>query len=204
MWLREHGLADALITRVARGGPVLGICGGCQMLGATIADPDAVESTAGNVAGLGLLPIRTRFQRDKTLAQVKASPGDPCFLTSGVPRDTVLIGYEIHAGVVEPLPGASAPFRLRERNRGGVDLTDGAVGESGVVVGTLIHGLLENEVVRGALLGNLRARRAVSQREAVPPPSARDPLAEYDRLADVVKANVDWALLQRIVERVRA
>ncbi|HET6280080.1 MAG TPA: cobyric acid synthase [Polyangia bacterium] len=195
-WLRERGLGQALAARIERGGPVLGICGGCQMLGETIEDPGGVESAIPHVAGgLGFLPLRTRFQADKIVAQVKASPSAGSFLTGGLPPGTTLTGYEIHAGVAERSAGAPAPFRLSARNGQAVDLPDGAVGAGGVVVGTLIHGLLENAAVRSSLLASLRARRG----DPTPPPSpAAAPGDVYDRLADVVRDSLDWPLVRRI------
>lgn len=91
-WLREQGLADALARRAAEGRPVLGICGGFQVLGEHI--EDEVESKAGSVPGLGLLPVRVRFEREKTLARpVGSALGEP------------VEGYEIHHGVAEVLGG---------------------------------------------------------------------------------------------------
>lgn len=91
-WLRERGLADALAARAAEGRPVLGICGGFQVLGEHI--EDEVESRAGAVDGLGLLPVRVRFAREKTLARpVGSALGEE------------VSGYEIHHGVAEVLGG---------------------------------------------------------------------------------------------------
>ncbi|HEX3697516.1 MAG TPA: cobyric acid synthase [Polyangia bacterium] len=203
-WLRARGLAEAVAERAQRGALVLGICGGCQMLGETIADPDGVESAEQSVAGLGLLPLHTRFHAEKTVAQVKATVGASCFLTAGLSRGTVLTGYEIHAGAVALAPSAITPFRLRERNREAVDLPDGAVASDGAVIGTMIHGLLENDLVRVALLNTMRARRSGggAAPSATPPPwslSSRNKEAAYDRLADVVSESLDLPLLNRIV-----
>ncbi|HEY2902435.1 MAG TPA: cobyric acid synthase, partial [Polyangia bacterium] len=204
-WLHARGLAEAVAERARRGALVLGICGGCQMLGETIVDPEGVESTEQSVAGLGLLPLRTQFHAEKNVAQVKATVGASCFLTAGLTRGTVLTGYEIHAGVVALAPSAITPFRLRERNRDAVDLPDGAIAADGAVVGTMIHGLLENDLVRVALLNTMRARRngGTAQPAALPPlaalPSSRNNDAAYDRLADVVSESLDLPLLNRIV-----
>ncbi|HEX9307784.1 MAG TPA: cobyric acid synthase, partial [Anaeromyxobacter sp.] len=73
-WLRASGVADELGARAARGDPILGVCGGCQMLGRAVLDPDGVESDEAEAAGLGLLPIVTRFRREKTTARVRARP----------------------------------------------------------------------------------------------------------------------------------
>lgn len=128
-WLRASGLADAIAARAAAGQPVLGICGGFQMLGERILDPDGVESRTPDVAGLGLLPVVTRFFRDKVTDRVRLA-------VDGRERD----GYEIHCGRVEVRGGA--PF-ARVVRRGGriVDEPEGCV--VGSVRGTLVHGLFE-------------------------------------------------------------
>ncbi|MDQ1744795.1 MAG: adenosylcobyric acid synthase, partial [Pseudonocardiales bacterium] len=97
-WLREQGLAAAITERARRGSPVLGICGGYQMLAASI--DDDIESGAGTVPGLGLLPVTVRFAVDKILAR-------PTGIAYGAEVST---GYEIHHGVVSPLPGAGESF----------------------------------------------------------------------------------------------
>ncbi len=195
-WLRRSGLAEAVAARAGRGEAVLGICGGCQMLGLSIEDPDGSESPEPRVEGLGLLPIRTRFRRDKLTAQVKARPDAPSFLTEGLGRTADLSGYEIHMGEVEAAGADPAPaFQILSRNAAPLQAPDGAVSPDGRVVGTLIHGLFENDDLRAALLASLRRTRGL------PAPAAStekpDKQAEYDRLAASLREHVDMALLRR-------
>jgi adenosylcobyric acid synthase len=178
-WMRERGIAEALLIRAQLGLPVLGICGGCQMLGEAIDDPDGVESAAVHAPGLGLLPLRTRFQREKLTARVAATVAGDSWL--GAPGPAVVTGYEIHMGMVEPTRPCPAPFTIIERNGEACRIRDGAV--SGSVVGTLIHGLLDHDGVRAALLANLRRRRALD----APTPAAALAGDEYDRVAAVVR-----------------
>jgi len=171
-WLRETGLADAVLRRAAAGHPVLGICGGHQMLARTITDD--VESRAGTVAGLGLLPTDVRFGREKTL-------GRP----SGSAFGEQVHGYEIHHGVVAVDDGAE-PF------------LDGA--RAGSVWGTTWHGALENDGFRRAFLTEV-AR--CSGRRFVPAPDtdfAAVREAQLDRLGDVVAEHADTAALERLLE----
>jgi adenosylcobyric acid synthase len=101
-WLRESGLASVVQERGRRRAPVLGICGGCQMLGDRIDDPDRVESDTSNTAeGLGLLEARTRFGLHKTTARAVAYPAGRGFFAEDLPRDSRLEGYEIHVGQIE-------------------------------------------------------------------------------------------------------
>jgi adenosylcobyric acid synthase len=153
-WLREHRLSEALLDRAKRGAPILGICGGCQLLGERIDDPHHVESRdAAGADGLGLLPVRTRFAERKRTAQVVARALGRGFLAEGVAYEVAVQGYEIHMGYVEATRRDVEPFEVVERNGERVSTLDGAVDASGNVVGTMIHGLLEDDVVRTALLG---------------------------------------------------
>ena len=193
-WLRERGIVEALLARHARGGAILGVCGGYQMLGVEIEDEDGVESRAGgSVPGLGLLPVRTRFVAGKTLAR-------PTGFGFGA---AVVTAYEIHHGRVEVLGGAPLFTDADGRAR------DGCV--VGSVLGTLWHGALESDGFRAALLDWLGARAAhggeacAEQSATGPRPrsgvefaAARE--AQFDRLADAVDAYVDTAALLRLIE----
>ena len=201
-WLRATGLADLLAARAAAGAPVLGICGGCQMLGEVIEDPLAIESPEPRVPGLGLLPLRTRFGASKVTAQVRAQVRAPSFLTAGLAPGAELAGYEIHMGVVEPTTAAPSPLTITHRNGAPIGapcgVADGAIGVGGAVVGTMLHGLFENDALRTGLLAALRHRRGLAE----PPPAegaAAGRRRAYDRLADAVADHLDLDLLWRLV-----
>ncbi len=196
-WLRGTGFAAALVERARRGEPVLGICGGCQMLGESIQDPHQVESPARATAGLGLLKIETRFRRRKLTAQVRAQAEGSSFLTEGVGSRRELSAYEIHMGIVERGRSVAAPFRIRSRNGARASVLDGALSDDRVVVGTMLHGLFENDAIRDAMLRSLRRRSGLAKPVGAAPVPARE--AEYDRLAATVREHVDVALLQRLV-----
>ncbi|MBH5334236.1 cobyric acid synthase [Streptomyces pactum] len=171
-WLRERGLADAVAERAALGRPVLGICGGFQMLADSI--EDEVESRAGLVDGLGLLPVRVRFAADKTLAR-------PAGEALGEPVE----GYEIHHGVAE-LYGSYTPF------------LDGC--RVGSVWGTHWHGSLESDGFRRAFL---RRVAADAGRDFVPAPDTSFAAlreAQLDRLGDLIEEHADTDALLRLIE----
>ena len=194
-WLRETGIAAAIVARAAAGRPVLGICGGCQMLGLTIDDPERVESSARSAEGLALLPLRVRFGQDKHTTQVRARSKHDHLLAS----DHEVLGYEIHMGRLERIEGAHAAFTILQRNGAPTEDGDGAVSSDGTVVGTMIHGLFENGHVRQALVATLRnARGWGSVATAEPATIAVD---EYDRLADVLAMSVRVDLLHKMVGR---
>ncbi|TDD38980.1 cobyric acid synthase [Nonomuraea terrae] len=167
-WLRETGLAAAIR---ARGGPVLGICGGFQMLGREIVDE--VESGAGRVEGLGMLPVQVTFGREKHLARPEGSAyGEP------------VRAYEIHHGVATVESGE--PF------------LDGC--RVGDVWGTTWHGALENDGFRRAFLTDVAERAG---RAFVPAPGtdfARLREERLDALGDLVERHLDTEALLRLIE----
>jgi len=193
-WLRASGIARAVTTRAQRGELVLGVCGGCQMLGRRIADPDAAESDEREAQGMGLLPISTRFSGDKRTTQVRARALVPSFLCNG--GDADIAGYEIHMGRIERDPGESGPFAIRSRNGAPEDDVDGASSHGGAVVGTMIHGLFDNARVRDALIATLRARKGLPRAEA--PHTSAAPPDELDRLAAAVRESIDVPLLRKL------
>lgn len=171
-WLRERGLADALARRAAEGRPVLGICGGYQLLGERI--EDEVESKAGTVEGLGLLPVRVRFALEKTLAR-----------PVGEALGERVEGYEIHHGVAEVLGGEEA-------------FLDGC--RSGSVWGTHWHGSLESDGFRRAFL---RRVAEAAGRSFVPAPDTSFAALreeQLDRLGDLIEQHADTDALLRLIE----
>ena len=179
-WLRGRGLDAVLAARAADGRPVLGICGGYQMFGGVIVDE--VESGAGVVRGLELLPVRTEF----TEAKVLGRPRGTCPAYGGVP----VSGYAIHHGRVAAEAGEP------------LVLTDGGAAEGcrvGSVYGTAWHGLLENDGFRRAFLAEVAAatgRRWVPG--TVPYATVRE--ARLDLLGDLVAEHLDTGALLRLIE----
>ena len=191
----RSGFARVIVERAASGGPIVGICGGCQMLGETIADPNAIESSIRNTKGLNLLPIGTSFVREKRTAQVRARVATPTLLSGETTIEGEISGYEIHMGQIERSAGAAAPFRIVARNTVTDDTLDGAISADGTIVGTMLHGIFENDVLRTALIRTLRQRKGIDAPDG-PPVRTRE--AEYDRLAATVRANIDWKTIERI------
>jgi adenosylcobyric acid synthase len=180
--VRAWGVGDALAARARRGDPVLAICGGYQMLGRLI--HDRVESGAGTVEGLGLLPVETTFEPGKVLARRAGT----CPLLGGVPA----AGYEIRHGRTRVLGG----------DGGGTPLLDPDGGcAAGAVLGTSWHGLLEGDPLRRALLAWVAERRGL---DFVPDPAtdfAAVREARLDALGDLVAHHADLEALSELIGR---
>ncbi|MDD1685512.1 cobyric acid synthase [Methanoregula sp.] len=177
--LVRHG-TDSEIRRVrALGIPVIGICGGYQMLGTTLIDA-GFESVAGTYPGLGLLDCVTHFASyDKNTTQVTRKACDVSPILSAMGE---VSGYEIHMGVTEP--GSS-----REALHG-----DGRVSDDGLVFGTYLHGLFQNVSAANALLSFLHRKRGLP---FIPiPETAADP---YETLADLFEQHVDMDAIVALV-----
>ncbi len=176
--LKKSGM-DARIRELHGKIPIIGICGGYQMLGKTIIDSGIEGDKAAQYEGLGLLDVTTTFDEyEKTTVQVtKTVTGNDAIL--GSIKGEEISGYEIHMGSTE----SCAP----------VFGDDGCIDESGLVIGTYLHGLFENENVRHALLSHLHERNGIKY---VPQVAASE-LDAYEELADVVRKHVD---MERVCE----
>jgi adenosylcobyric acid synthase len=199
-WLRASGLADHLVGLRMRGVPLLGICGGFQMLGRQIRDPERIESDRQTTDALGLLPIVTTFATTKRTVRVRgellATIG-PLAGANGCP----VVGYEIHMGQTVAYDALAPLVAIEERSGEPVAELDGAVSADGQVLGTYLHGLLENDAVRHALIDGLLAQRAATaDRPVADTGLARHSLAadrerQLDRLAAAVRSSLDLAPL---------
>lgn len=167
-FLRAQGWDIDLAAHLRRGGHVLGICGGYQMLGHQVSDPEGIEGPAGETAGLGFLDIDTVMTPDKRLSRVRAT-----HVASGLPVD----GYEIHIGRSQG-PDCNRPFAMVEGR------PEGAIGADGRVVGSYLHGLFHEDAFRAAYLAGLGIQAAPRQHGA-------EIEAVLDALADHLEAHLD-------------
>jgi adenosylcobyric acid synthase len=172
--LRDAGFDIDIAAHLRRGGTVLGLCGGYQMLGRAIHDPQGIEGPARTAEGLGLLDVETTLADDKRLEQVEGTSFD----------DAPLSGYEMHMGVTEG-PDCARPFACVA---GGA--SEGAMSRDGSVIGTYLHGLFADDRQRAAWLVRLGAVSAI----------AYDALIDetLDELAAHLEAHVDIDRLLRL------
>jgi adenosylcobyric acid synthase len=193
-FLRQAGLDRAILRLAGSGTPVAGICGGYQMLGRLLQDPYGVESGEAAVQGLGLLDGETVFQPVKTTTQVKARVKAGKGLFQGLAGMGVE-GYEIHNGKTLGAQADSA-FEVLETPAGKTLYPDGSISPDGLVFGSYFHGLWHNAAFTQAFLERLREMRGLEAEIT----RARDKDQQYDRLAELVRRNLDMKKVYQIVE----
>jgi adenosylcobyric acid synthase len=190
-WLREQGLAAAIRQLAERGTAIVGVCGGYQMLGHVIRDPEHVESPEDKVPGLGLLSLETVFQGEKATHRVQARVMGGADWLAGL-HDQIVQGYEIHMGYSR---GGQPWVEITEQSGRPVSVQDGAMSGDGRVWGCYLHGLFENEHLRRAWLSTLGWR---SDGKEIAPLAELD--VAFDRLADAVEASLDMEVLDALVQ----
>jgi adenosylcobyric acid synthase len=195
-YLRHSGLADGILALTKAGTPVLGICGGYQMLGQKILDPQKVESQETEVAGLGLLDATTTFVPEKSTSQVRARVICDQGMLAGT-RGTEIGGYEIHMGQSTSF-GKSSAFRIIETPKGAADYSDGILNDKGTVLGTYLHGLFHNGGFRRVFLNNLRQYWGLAQSRGN---ADSDKEQQYDKLANLVRESLDLPMIYRIIKK---
>ncbi len=195
--LKKSGWEGPIRSYAASGGLLIGICGGFQMLGRKVLDPDGVESTVPEVGGFNLLPLDTIMAAEKSTRQVEAfwrHRDDSYFSAMG--EEEPLTGYEIHMGRTD-YHGAKHPVYLKT-----MEQWEGAVSEAGNVFGTYMHGIFDNFSWTNKLLNGLRRRRGLSEQDSTLPGTYQDfKEREYDRLADLVRENLDMEKVYRIIKK---
>lgn len=181
-WMRQTGMEQAVLSLAERGFPVFGICGGFQMLGTEISDPEGTEY-GGTERGLGLLPCRTVFHAEKTQTRTEGIFCETQGFFSCLSHAR-FSGYEVHMGVTET--GASP-------------LTDRGGSFRGSIAGCYVHGVFDSAEVSGALVRALyQAKGLQYQGEAADRRQHRE--MQLDRLAETVRQNLDIAAIYRITE----
>jgi len=187
-WLRSTGMAEALLARVNAGIPLIGICGGYQMLGRRIRDPHWVESAQHEVDGLGLLDIETVFAGEKRTIRATGHTTGAALVDAGTP----VSGYEIHMGQSTRAPGISPLLLLTDDT--GVQVSDGAVSPDGRICGTYLHGLFDSPDFRRGWLNRLRTQKGLPAL-----PVQEGTISDIDRMADHVAMHLDMTQLERMI-----
>ena len=184
IWLRERGLETAIQRLASEGTPVLGVCGGYQMLGERLRDEAGIEGRSVSLRGLDLLPCETVFTSAKTLTRVTGA------VTGGPLDGAALEGYEIHMG--ETSARAAAFCRLADGREDGC--------RSGNVFGTYLHGLFDSGELADRLAAWLCGRKGLRTEKAQAEPRQTYRERQYELLAAGVRAALDMDAIYRIME----
>lgn len=190
--LKDCGLAAEVLESHRRGATIVGVCGGYQMLGNKVRDPEGVEGLVPEIDGLGLLDAETVMEREKVTAQAEGAivPG----ALDWYGDRGLLKGYEIHMGRTTLSPAARPLIELRRKGDTAFH-KDGAVSSDGKVLGTYLHGIFDNDAFRAALVAS------VSDGQRAPARSFAQMKEDgYEKLADHIEHHVDIDALIKILE----
>ena len=193
IYLQETGLAAAIVDHARQGGRVLGICGGYQILGEEVHDALGMEGQPRTAKGLGLLPLVTRLEGDKTTTQVRGR-------VLGLPGGGLEVsGYEIHLGVTTIRGPGRPALTITSRNGRTAASPDGWVSQNGLIMGTYVHGLFDADDFRQAFVSTLLG---------LPPECSEDSPAwsfqafqeaQFDRLAETLRGHLDLARIWELI-----
>lgn len=214
-FIKEHGIADAIINLEKNGTMVIGICGGYQMLGKVIRDPENAESKIIETGGLGLIDVSTLFRMQKNTHQVKAMLHEKLADRDDLLPDqsgqykrsdifnnlnaiNEITGYEIHMGDTQLINGTSPFLKIIERSDKEVCMDDGAVSNDGNVIGTYLHGIFDNNEFRLGLINHLRKNKGLSP--MLPEElSMVDKERQYDKLAELFRKHINMDLIYEMI-----
>lgn len=194
LWLRQSGLETLILKKVSKGIPVFGVCGGYQMLGETLEDPYSVEC-GGELKGLGLLPIKTIFEKEKIRTQVKGSFNEVEGIFKSL-KDINFEGYEIHMGKSYPLKeikGLTKIYNIntREESIEGMNI--------GNVYGTYVHGIFDKEEVINDIIKALFNEKGLDYNEESSINIKEYKEKQYDILAKSVRESLDMDYIYKII-----
>jgi adenosylcobyric acid synthase len=190
-FLMERGIYDGV---KAFKGHIIGICGGYQMLGQRVLDPNGIESSIKEATGLELLPVETEILLEKETHQALAYM-EEAGLVVAPECNGVLTGYEIHMGKTTHLATPRPFARIFRRGDTSVTIEDGTVSHDGRVFGTYLHGIFENQRFKEIYLNRLRQEKGMPQRHGNQKQPLQDP---FDQLAEHLEQHLDIPQLLQI------
>lgn len=195
LWMRQSGLEALVLRHAGQGKLTFGICGGYQMLGEEICDPEGVEQK-GSIKGIGLLPIRTVFEKQKTRTRVTGKFGKVEGILSGL-SGVQIEGYEIHMGKTSFLQEKADLLQLKDDTNKGTTKADGI--SAGNVYGCYVHGIFDQtEVVKGLIEALLKQKGYDPGAIVIQDRSAYKE-QQYDKLADVIRESLDMKAIYEVM-----
>lgn len=197
LWMRQNGMEAAILKEVKEGCVLFGICGGFQMLGERLSDPDGVEA-GGEIRGMGMLPMETVFAKEKTRTRVNGRFGEISGLFCEL-SGTELEGYEIHMGRTEFIREGNSLTMLAESAEQGAEIkTDGAWQEH--IFGTYVHGIFDREQVAKKIVVALGKRKGIDMSAAAAVEFTDFKETQYDLLSEVLRQHLDMKKIYEILE----
>ena len=198
-YLKNSGLADEIKELAEKGTPVIGICGGNQMLGTAIYDPHHMEGDIEESEGLGLVNSTTTMKNQKTTHQVTFDVENLHFL-NGTFSGSELVGYEIHMGDTKPNDDTvKRCFTITKRSETPITVVDGFIDGRHQVMGTYIHGVFDNDEFRRFIINQLRLRKGLEETPVVFHYFEHKNKA-YNRLADIVEEHLDMDYIMTLLK----
>ena len=198
-YLKNSGLADEIKDLAEKGTPVIGICGGNQMLGTAIYDPHHMEGDIEESEGLGLVNSTTTMKNQKTTHQVTFDVENLHFL-NGTFSGSELVGYEIHMGDTKPNDDTvKRCFTITKRSETPITVVDGFIDGRHQVMGTYIHGVFDNDEFRRFIINQLRLRKGLEETPVVFHYFEHKNKA-YNRLADIVEEHLDMDYIMSLLK----
>lgn len=195
-WMRESGMEAAVLKLASAGTILFGVCGGYQMLGETLSDPEGVEA-GGTMKGMGILPMDTVFSGGKTRTRVSGTFGQVEGELSELSHVT-LEGYEIHMGMSTLREGAQALTKIQDHAATTEQKEDGAYTKN--VYGTYVHGVFDKEEVAKAVVRALGRRKGIDTEEMTGVDFQTFKETQYDLLADALRDHLDMKKIYEILE----
>lgn len=195
LWMRQSGMEAAVLKAKEKGCVIFGVCGGYQMLGKSISDPEGVEE-GGYIKGMGLLPMETVFAGEKTRTRVEGTFGKLEGVLSGL-TGVPLSGYEIHMGQTTLEPGTPSLTGITDIVSGESEI-DGAYQDG--VYGSYVHGIFDKEEVAKAVILSLADSKGVDMSAAAAMDYADYKEQQYDKMAAILREHLDMEKIYKILE----
>ena len=195
LWMRENGLEALILKAAANGKVIFGICGGYQMLGETLSDPEHVEA-GGTIRGMGLLPMDTVFAEGKTRTRVNGTFGQVGGVLDSL-SDVELSGYEIHMGVSTLKEGVASMTHIEDFVKKDGTKADGA--QHGNVYGTYVHGVFDKEEVAKAVIRGIGKQKGIDTENITGVDFQAFKETQYDILAAELRKHLDMEKIYEIL-----
>ncbi|MBR0597338.1 cobyric acid synthase [Sinanaerobacter chloroacetimidivorans] len=199
LWIRQNGLEASILKHAALGTPIFGVCGGYQMLGTELSDPYGVEA-GGTISGMGLLPAKTIFEKEKTRTRVKGRFHSQITGLLSELSGIELEGYEIHMGQTRPIDHQIACLAVLDEISGQQSEEYAGMCDHHIY-GSYIHGIFDGEGAAQALVSALLKAKGLDCEE-ISSVNMRDyKEQQYDLLAKGIRENIDMDQVYQILEK---